>query len=84
MDQVDLIWGSWVHYERPNRSALEITSLSAYLKASTDAPNFGIDLIRHSPTVLVLILDLFHRTDLPLHPHYLKNFYEDTQLDTHR
>ncbi|KAF7815993.1 red chlorophyll catabolite reductase, chloroplastic [Senna tora] len=81
---IDLIWGSWVHYEPPNGTCLEITSFTVYLNSSNDAPHFVIDLIRHSPTMLVVILDLLPRKDLTLHPQYLKTFYEDTQLDIHR
>lgn len=63
---------------------MNITSLSGYLNSSTDAPNFLIELIQSSPTSLVLILDLPPRKDLVLHDNYLKTFYEDTQMDTHR
>ncbi|XP_022740738.1 red chlorophyll catabolite reductase, chloroplastic-like [Durio zibethinus] len=82
--QVDFILGSWLHCELPTGGALNITSLSAYLKASTDAPNFLIELIQSSPTSLVLILDLPPRKDLVLHPEYLQTFYENTQLDSLR
>lgn len=63
---------------------MKITSLSTYLKSSTDAPNFFIDVIQRTPTSLVLILDMPPRKDLILHPEYLKTFYEDTELDKHR
>lgn len=63
---------------------MDITSLSAYLNLSNDSPNFLIELIRSSPTMLVLILDLPPRKDLVLWPDDLKTFYEDTQLDKHR
>ncbi|CAH1437484.1 unnamed protein product [Lactuca virosa] len=37
--QIDFILGSWLHCELPSGGALNITSLSAYLNSSTDAPN---------------------------------------------
>ncbi|OIT29671.1 PREDICTED: red chlorophyll catabolite reductase, chloroplastic [Nicotiana attenuata] len=82
--QVDFILGSWVHCNLPTGGALNITSLSAYLRPSTDAPNFLIEVIRSSPTSLILILDLPPRKDLVQHPDYLKTFYEETQLDKQR
>lgn len=82
--QIDLILGGWIHCKLPSGGALNITSLSGYLKASTDAPHFLLDLIQGSPTSLVLILDLSPRKDLILHPNHLKTYYEDTQLDRHR
>lgn len=81
---VDFILGSWVHCKLPSGGDLNITSLSAYLKPRSDAPNFLIELIRSSATSLVLILDLPPRKDLCLHPDYLKTFYEETQLDKQR
>ncbi|KAK7276981.1 hypothetical protein RIF29_18130 [Crotalaria pallida] len=81
---IDFIWGAWVHSELPTGGALDITSLFGYLNSSNDAPNFVFDMIRHSPTVLVFILDLSPRKDLVLWPDDLKTFYEDTQLDKHR
>ncbi|XVE87133.1 hypothetical protein DITRI_Ditri18aG0091900 [Diplodiscus trichospermus] len=82
--QVDFILGSWLHCELPTGGALNITSLSAYLNSSTDAPNFLIELIQSSPTSLVLILDLPPRKDLVLYPEYLQTFYENTHLDSLR
>ncbi|XP_076946722.1 red chlorophyll catabolite reductase, chloroplastic-like [Bidens hawaiensis] len=84
MFQVDFILGSWLHCTLPTGAALNITSLSAYLNSSTDAPNFLVELIQSSPTSMVLILDLPPRVDLVLDSDYLKTFYEDTQLDQHR
>lgn len=81
---IDFVLGSWLHCELPSGGALNITSLSAYLNSSTDAPNLLVELIQSSPTSMVLILDLPPRKDLVLHPDYLKTFYEDTQLDQHR
>ncbi|KAF7831261.1 red chlorophyll catabolite reductase, chloroplastic [Senna tora] len=81
---VDFVLGSWVHSELPTGGSLDITSLSAYLNLSNDSPNFLIELIRSSPTMLVLILDLPPRKDLVLWPDDLKTFYEDTHLDKPR
>ncbi|XP_054797203.1 red chlorophyll catabolite reductase, chloroplastic [Prosopis cineraria] len=81
---VDFVLGSWVHSELPTGGSLDITSLSGYLNLSNDSPNFVIELIRSSPTMLVLILDLPPRKDLVLWPDDLKTFYENTQLDKHR
>ncbi|KAK6128978.1 hypothetical protein DH2020_037285 [Rehmannia glutinosa] len=82
--QIDFILGGWIHCELPSGGALNITSLSAYLKPSTDAPHFLLELIQSSPTSLVLILDLTPRKDLILYSDYLKTYYEDTNLDKHR
>ncbi|PIN10101.1 Red chlorophyll catabolite reductase [Handroanthus impetiginosus] len=82
--QIDFTLGGWIHCKLPSGGALNITSLSAYLKPSTDAPHFLIELIRSSPTSLVLILDLTPRKDLIFYQDYLKTYYEDTQLDRHR
>jgi red chlorophyll catabolite reductase len=81
---IDFVRGSWVHAELPTGGSLNITSLSAYLNSSNDAPNFVFELIRSSPTMLIVVLDLPPRKDLVLWPDYLKTFYEDTKLDTHR
>ncbi|POO02798.1 Red chlorophyll catabolite reductase [Trema orientale] len=81
---IDFILGSWIHCQLPNGGALNITSLSAYLNSSTDSPNFLMELIRSSPTSLVLILDLPPRKDLVLDPDYLQKFYEDTKLEAQR
>ncbi|CAA0840954.1 Red chlorophyll catabolite reductase-chloroplastic [Striga hermonthica] len=82
--QIDFVLGGWIHCELPSGEALNITTLSAYLKPSTDAPHFLLDLIQIGPTSLVLILDLTPRKDLILYPDYLKKYYEDTNLDRHR
>lgn len=84
MYQIDFILGGWIHCQLPSGGALNITSLSAYLKSSTDAPHFLLELIQSSPTSLVLILDLTPRKDLIMYPDHLKSYYEDTQLDRHR
>lgn len=81
---IDFILGSWLHCELPSGGALNITSLSAYLNPTTDAPNFLMELIQSSPTSIILILDLPPRKDLVLHPEYLHTFYEDTQLEGQR
>lgn len=83
---VDFILGSWIHCSKlpPTGGDLKITSLSAYLRPSTNAPNFVLEIIRTSPVSLILILDLPPRKDLAMHPDYLKAFYEETQLDKHR
>ena len=75
---------SWLHSQLPTGASLNIASLSAYLRPSTDAPNFLIEFIQSSPTSLILILDLPPRKDLVLNPDYLQSFYEDTRLDTYR
>ncbi|KAL2499688.1 Red chlorophyll catabolite reductase [Abeliophyllum distichum] len=84
MYQIDFILGGWIHCKLPSGGALNITTLSSYLKPSTDAPHFLMDLIQSSTTSLVLILDLTPRKDLILNPDYLKTYYEDTHLDTYR
>ncbi|KAF8406320.1 hypothetical protein HHK36_008406 [Tetracentron sinense] len=80
---IDLVLGSWIHCELPS-GALDITTISAYLKSSTDAPRFLIEFLQSSPTSLILILDLPPRKDLVLHQDYLDTFYGDTQLDKRR
>uniref|UniRef100_A0A1J3H0H4 red chlorophyll catabolite reductase n=2 Tax=Noccaea caerulescens TaxID=107243 RepID=A0A1J3H0H4_NOCCA len=81
---IDFVIGSWIHCTIPNVVSLNITSISAFLNSSTKAPNFVVELIQSSPTSLVLILDLPHRKDLVLNPDYLKEYYQDTNLDSHR
>ncbi|ESQ53381.1 hypothetical protein EUTSA_v10025731mg [Eutrema salsugineum] len=81
---IDFVIGSWIHCKIPSGVSLNITSISAFLNSSTKAPNFVVELIQSSPTSLVLILDLPHRKDLVLNPDYLKEYYQDTALDSHR
>ncbi|KAL3526776.1 hypothetical protein ACH5RR_011432 [Cinchona calisaya] len=81
---VDFILGSWIHCKLPSGGTLNITSLSTYLKSSTEAPNFIIEIIQSTPTSFVLVLDMPPRKDLILYTEYLKTFYEDTELDKHR
>ncbi|KAI6700031.1 hypothetical protein NL676_014355 [Syzygium grande] len=82
--KVDFLLGSWLNCQLPTGGSLNITSLSAYLNNSTDAPNFLFELIQSSPTSLVLILDLPPRKDLVTSPDYLSTFYEETQLESRR
>ncbi|KFK30322.1 hypothetical protein AALP_AA7G246800 [Arabis alpina] len=81
---IDFVIGSWIHCKIPTGVSLNITSISGFLNSSTKAPNFVVELIQSSPKSLVLILDLPHRKDLVLNPDYLKEYYQDTGLDTHR
>ncbi|KAM0011095.1 putative Red chlorophyll catabolite reductase [Helianthus debilis subsp. tardiflorus] len=81
---VDFVLGSWLHCEIPSGGALNITTMSAYLNSSTDAPNLLVELYQTTPTSMILILDLPPRKDILLNPDYLKTFYEDTKLDLHR
>ncbi|XP_023521264.1 red chlorophyll catabolite reductase, chloroplastic-like [Cucurbita pepo subsp. pepo] len=83
-DSINFILGSWLHSKLPTGASLNIASLSAHLRPSTDAPNFVIEFIQSSPTSLILILDLPPRKDLVLNPDYLQLFYEDTGLDKYR
>ncbi|XP_020104255.1 red chlorophyll catabolite reductase [Ananas comosus] len=80
---VDFMLESWLHCRLPT-GALDITTLLAFLNGSTDAPHLMMELIQASPTALVLLLDLLPRKDLPLHQHYLDDFYHRTQLDRQR
>ncbi|CAM8986645.1 hypothetical protein QQ045_008951 [Rhodiola kirilowii] len=82
--QVDFILGSWLHFGLPTGGKLDITSLTTYLKSTTDAPIFLMEIIQSNPTSMLLILDLPPRKDLVLHPEYLQTFYEDTKLDVQR
>ncbi|PIA56466.1 hypothetical protein AQUCO_00700654v1 [Aquilegia coerulea] len=77
---VDFMLGSWIHSELPS-GALNISTLTAYLNNTTDAPRFLLEFIQNSPTSLILILDLPPRKDLILYQDYLTTFYIDTQLD---
>lgn len=54
------------------------------LNTNTDAPHFLLEIIQNSSTSAVVLVDLLPRRDLVLHPGYLKQFYEDTQLDLRR
>ncbi|KAF3780928.1 Red chlorophyll catabolite reductase [Nymphaea thermarum] len=80
---VRYILASWLHCELPFGS-LDITTLMCMLNTNTDAPHFLLEIIQNSPTSVVLLVDLLPRRDLVRHPGYLKQFYEDTQLDLQR
>ncbi|EPS66160.1 hypothetical protein M569_08617, partial [Genlisea aurea] len=82
--QVDFILESWIHCKLPSDSSLNITSLSAYLKPSTNAPNFVFEIIQSAPSSIVLVLDLTPRKDPISHPDYLKSYYQETNLDEYR
>ncbi|XP_039126716.1 red chlorophyll catabolite reductase-like [Dioscorea cayenensis subsp. rotundata] len=77
---VDFILESWLHCKLPT-GALNITTLFGFLNASTEAPHLLMEFIQGSPTSLVLFMDLLPRKDLVLHPEYLAEFYQDTQLE---
>lgn len=77
---VDFILESWIHCKVPSGS-LNITTLFAFLNASTDAPHLLMEFIQGSPTSLILFIDLIPRKDLVLHPDYLVEFYQNTNLD---
>lgn len=81
--QVDFILESWLHCELPT-GALNIATLLAFLNASTDAPHLLMEFIQSSSTSLILIIDFLPRRDLVLHPTYLDEFYQQTNLDKQR
>ncbi|XP_077213356.1 red chlorophyll catabolite reductase-like [Tasmannia lanceolata] len=82
---IDFILGSWLHCKLPSASAsINITTLSAFLKSTTDAPHLLLEFIQSSPNSLILLMDLLPRKDLVLHPDYLHTFYQDTQLEKQR
>uniref|UniRef100_A0A1J3C750 Red chlorophyll catabolite reductase, chloroplastic n=2 Tax=Noccaea caerulescens TaxID=107243 RepID=A0A1J3C750_NOCCA len=81
---IDFVIGSWIHCKIPTGASLNITTISTFLNSSTRAPNFTFEVIQSSPTSLVIILDLLPRKDLVLHPEYIKEFYQDTALESHR
>ncbi|XP_020584626.1 red chlorophyll catabolite reductase [Phalaenopsis equestris] len=78
---VDFVLQSWLHCKTPSGSEINIATLFAFLNSSTDAPHFLFELIQGSPTSLVLLIDLLPRKDLVLHPDYLDEFYQSTNLD---
>jgi red chlorophyll catabolite reductase len=43
-----------------------------------------MELIQGGPSSLVVLLDLFPRRDLPLHPDYIDRYYGATGIDSHR
>lgn len=80
---IDFMLQSSLHCKVPT-GAIDITSILIFLNASTDAPHFLLELIQGSPTLMVVVLDLFPRKDLALHPEYIEKYYENTQLDKQR
>eukprot|EP00268_Persea_americana_P036091 TRINITY_DN35588_c0_g1_i1.p1 TRINITY_DN35588_c0_g1~~TRINITY_DN35588_c0_g1_i1.p1 ORF type:complete len:328 (-),score=51.73 TRINITY_DN35588_c0_g1_i1:1017-2000(-) len=82
--KVDFILACWLHSTLPSGASLDITTIIAFLNHTTDAPHLSLDLIRSSPTSLVLFLDFLPRRDIALYPDYLQVFYEDTHLDNYR
>lgn len=46
--------------------------------------SFLIELIQSGSSSLVILLDLFPRRDLPLHPGYIDRYYNATGMDAHR
>ncbi|KAK4749407.1 hypothetical protein SAY87_026856 [Trapa incisa] len=81
---VDFVLGIWINCQLPTGGELNTTGLLGYLKGVTDAPNFLFEIIRSGPTSLVVLLDLIPRRDLIMHPDYLRSFYQDTNVDSHR
>ncbi|KAF3780857.1 Red chlorophyll catabolite reductase [Nymphaea thermarum] len=81
--KVRYILASWLHCELPF-GLLDSTTIICMLNTNTYAPHFLLEIIQNSPTSAVLLIDLLPRRDLVLHPDYLKQFYEDTQLDLQR
>lgn len=81
---IDFVLASWLHLEQPTGGALDITNIAGYLKSSTDVPHFQFELVKCSPTFLILFLDLIPRKDIVFSPDYLKTYYEDTQLEKFR
>lgn len=75
---------AWFHRALPSGAAIDITSLIVFLNGSTDAPHFLMELIQGGPSSVVVLLDLFPRRDLPLHPGYIDRYYGATGVDAHR
>jgi red chlorophyll catabolite reductase len=83
--QIDFMLEAWFHRALPGGGAsIDITSLIVFLNGSTDAPHFLMELIQGGPSSLFLLLDLFPRRDLPLHPSYVHEYYSATNMDAHR
>jgi len=74
---------SWLHCKVPTGD-LNITTVFAFVNASTDAPHLLMEFIQGSPTSLILFMDLLPRKDLVCHPEYLDEFYTSTHLDNSR
>ncbi|TVU30892.1 hypothetical protein EJB05_22544, partial [Eragrostis curvula] len=83
---IDFMLEAWFHRALPGGrgGAIDITSLIVFLNGATDAPHFLMELIQGGPSGLVLLLDLFPRKDLPLHPGYIDRYYAATGVDAHR
>nr|AUY61991.1 red chlorophyll catabolite reductase-like [Cymbidium sinense] len=81
---VDFVLQSWLHCRTPGGGEINIANILAFLDSSTDAPHFLLELIQGSPSSLVLLIDLLPRKDLVLHPDYLDEFYNKTDLDVPR
>ncbi|PKA63778.1 Red chlorophyll catabolite reductase, chloroplastic [Apostasia shenzhenica] len=81
---VDFVLKSWLHCKLPGPGEMNTASLSAFLNSSTDAPHLMVELIQGGPASLVLVIDLLPRRDLVLHPDYLEEFYQLTDLDSPR
>ncbi|KAL6642984.1 hypothetical protein ACP70R_021165 [Stipagrostis hirtigluma subsp. patula] len=81
---IDFMLEAWFHRALPAGGAIDITSLIVFLNGATDAPHFLLELIQGGPASLVVLLDLFPRRDLPLHPGYVDRYYAATGVDAHR
>ncbi|KAL6883365.1 hypothetical protein ACP4OV_010779 [Aristida adscensionis] len=82
---IDFMLEAWFHRALPGGgAAIDITSLIVFLNGATDAPHFLLELIQGGPASLVILLDLFPRRDLPLHPGYIDRYYGATGVDAHR
>ncbi|OQU92187.1 hypothetical protein SORBI_3001G306600 [Sorghum bicolor] len=81
---IDFMLEAWFHRALPTGGAIDITSLVVFLNGTTDAPHFLMELIQGGPSSLVVLLDLFPRRDLPVHPDYIDKYYGATSVDAHR
>ncbi|KAF8720740.1 hypothetical protein HU200_023646 [Digitaria exilis] len=81
---IDFMLEAWFHRILPTGIAIDITSLIIFLNGTTDALHFLMELIQGGPASLVVLLDLFPRRDLPLHPDYIDKYYGATGADDHR
>ncbi|XP_077245972.1 red chlorophyll catabolite reductase-like [Tasmannia lanceolata] len=81
---IDFMVGCWLHCQLPSGSSLDITTLFAFLKSTTDAPHLLLEFIQSSPNSLILYMDLLPRKDLVLHPDYLQTFYQNTLIENQR
>ncbi|TVU46277.1 hypothetical protein EJB05_05803, partial [Eragrostis curvula] len=81
---IDFMLEAWFHRALPGGGAIDITALIVFLNGATDAPHFLMEFIQGGPSSLVVLLDLFPRKDLPLHPDYIDTYYAATGVDAHR